>query len=59
MYRLKHPNLGETTVTSELAMTRHLEAGWQLIPPEEKAEEVEEVEEPKRRGRKPKDDNGQ
>lgn len=62
MYKLKHPEHGETTVSTELAMTRHLEAGWELMSPEEKEEEKQEVEvleEPKRRGRKPKDDNGQ
>lgn len=50
MYKLKHKEYGESTVSSELSYTRHLEAGWELVESEEKKEEVEQV----KRGPKPK-----
>lgn len=39
MYVITHPKHGETTVYTELALSRHEAAGWKLKEPQEKAEQ--------------------
>lgn len=53
MYVMTHPKRGETTVQTELSYMRHLEAGWVLKEPQEKAIE-QKNEEPQKRTRKAK-----
>lgn len=52
MYQLVHPKHGETCVYTEVALSRHEAAGWQIKEPQEKVTEVPQDPVIKRRKRR-------